>query len=239
MAKFTSKKKKQLRRIRRFISSAEKRGFTFPEEIKRNLTTYTTQKLKSFTPSKLYKQASYQVKDLAGNIIDTLTGEQGRRIERTLSAKKAVKTKQYKKWQKKVEANISLADYQYDDDYYDENYIPKFTDIVLSQIEDMISQAREHKWDRIKRNGDILDRYLQDELSAYGHDKVALACEEASDQTKAEAREAINASTDDACHSHSLAMVMIIRGNIPTIDESKQFTEEFDKRDANYAQNKI
>ena len=229
MAKFTPKKKKQLRRIRRFISSAEKRGYTFPEDIKRNLTSYTTHKLKSLTPSKLYKQASYQVKDLAGNLIDILTGEQGRRIETTLAAKKAVRTKQYKKWQKEVEAGISLSDYQYEDYDYEQDYAPKFTDIVLSQIEEMIQEAYTNvvyvgsKW-TTRDNADILSATLQSQISMFGRDAVAQVCENAPDEMKANARLTLQASSDYACHTHIDDIVQIITGEILTQEQSKTYT---------------
>ena len=50
---YTSKKRQQLKRIRQFISRAEKRGYRFDAEFKNQLTGLSTQKLKNLTPKKL------------------------------------------------------------------------------------------------------------------------------------------------------------------------------------------
>ena len=93
MATFTPKKKQQLRRVRRFIKSAEKRGFQFALDIKEKLSSYTTQKLKSLTPEKLYKEAKYKLGD---DLI--ISAEEGRKLEKTIAAKKAVRTRRINKY---------------------------------------------------------------------------------------------------------------------------------------------
>lgn len=245
MAKMTPKKKQNLRRIRRFIKSAEKRGYQFKQELKESLSKLSTQKLKALTPEKLYKQAEYKLDEDT-----TISGERGRKLERTISAKKALRTRMVNKYgyeeylrryepssyeaykqdydsidayrweeeQKKIE-NISVSDYQ-------EEYIPSFTDIVLSNIEQMIEDAKSAKWEQYKTNGYTVEGYLKEEIATYGRDKVAIACEEAPDETKAQAQLALMSSTSEECKQRSVAMVMIITSHIPTIDESKQFTEQ-------------
>ena len=93
MAKYTPKKKQQLKRVRSFIRRAEKRGYEFPEELKSNLTSLSTQKLKTLTPEKLYKQAQYRVGEHL-----TTSGERGRQIERTIVAKKSLRTRMVNKY---------------------------------------------------------------------------------------------------------------------------------------------
>lgn len=230
MAKYSPKKQRHIRRIKRFISAAEKRGYSFPQELKENLTTYSTHKLKTLTPQQLYKQSTYGTGEYE------MSGERARYIERSTSAKKAARTRARRKWISEHQAEINAIDissYDYDD------YIPKFTDIVLSNIEEMIEQARSHKWPQIVNNANILDAYLQQEISTYGRDKVAMACEQAPDETKAQAMLALQASNDEQAKAHALSMVMIIRGHIPTVEESKEFTEEFDNLDSDYLQNNI
>ena len=51
---YTKKKSQQLKRIRRFISRAEKRGYRFDTDFKNQLTELSTQKLKNLTPKKVY-----------------------------------------------------------------------------------------------------------------------------------------------------------------------------------------
>ena len=215
MAKYSPKKQRHIRRIKRFISSAEKRGYSFPQELKENLTTYSTQKLKTLTPKQLYKQATYGTGEYA------MSGERARYIERSMSAKKAARTRA-----EKVE----------------EEYIPKFTDIVLSSIEGMIEEARTFepsKWSQIITNGNILNDYLQQEIEAYGRDKVAIACEQSPDETKAQAQSALQSSSDEEAKEHALSMVMLIKGHIPSIEESKEFTQQVENSDGNYLQNSI
>ena len=105
-------------------------------------------------------------------------------------------------------------------------YIPNFTDIILKNVEEMIEEAKNESWDQTKRNGFIVDGYLKSEISTYGRDKVAISCEQAPDDVITSARLALHASTDDACHSLSTEMVMIIRSHIPTIQEAKEYAED-------------
>lgn len=56
--------KKELRRIKRFVREAEKRGYTFSENViptlpKSGITAGTLRKLQKKTPAALYKKASY------------------------------------------------------------------------------------------------------------------------------------------------------------------------------------
>lgn len=230
MAKYTPKKKQNLRRIRRFIKSAEKRGFVFSSELKENLSSYSTQKLKALTPQKLYKEARYSIGG------ETVSGERGRKIERTISAKKAVETKKRKREEREQREwerihqdyieNIPLSDYQ-----DEEQYIPHFTDIVLSNIEEMIYEAEinskfvGHRWET-KNNAEILRQYLKDEIQAYGRDSVATACEQAGDEIKVRAQNTLMASSDNSSRQYSLELVMLIRSYVPTINESKEFTND-------------
>lgn len=244
MAKFTPKKKQNLRRIRRFIKSAEKRGFQFTEELKQNLSSYSTQKLKALTPEKLYKQATYSIGG------ETVTGTKGRQIERTISAKKGVATKirkreerEQREWEKAFEdaRRHREAEEQRHIEYlrekrrkresYEEQYIPLFADIVLSNIEQMIEEGLQNdKYvgykRKVKDNAEILRRYLADEINAYGREAVAKGCENSPDEAKMNAQLALYSSSQETCQAHCLEMVMVIKGNIPTINESKDFTSD-------------
>ena len=90
--KQTPAHKKQLKRVRDFIRRAEKRGYRFSDSLKESLRTLSTQKLKSFTPEKLYKQAT-ALSD-SGEII---SGTERRKEERSASAQKGAITKREKK----------------------------------------------------------------------------------------------------------------------------------------------
>lgn len=237
MAKYTPKKKQQLKRVRSFIRRAEKRGYEFPEELKSNLKSLSTQKLKALTPEKLYRQS---VNKRYGK---ELTGTEARQIERSLAGKKGAETRRERKEQRELREISRIVDnyreqHQYHDDYeptyntpsYDD-YIPSFTDIVLSNVMEMIEDAKNnpvvvgygpHKTDQ---NAIMLEHDLRVEIDRYGRDKVAEACENAPDQVIVEARETIMASSSDTCRAHISDLLMIITSAIPTIDEMKKYQE--------------
>lgn len=248
MAKYTPKKKQNLRRIRRFIKSAERRGYQFKSELKEKLSSFSTQKLKALTPEKLYKQAEYKL-----DTDITISGERGRQIERALSARKATRTRLinkygYEEYLRRYEP--SAYDYYrqgYDNPYYEEpkediqedEYIPNFTDIVLSNIEALIRQANNSKWNVAVANSYIVDEALEVEISNYGRDKVAYACEQAPEDLIYRVQHALESSTTSQCHDRTMAFMQVIRSYIPTIEESKEITETVENVDDNYMQNDI
>lgn len=80
-------------RIKRFIQSAEKRGFRFPSHVipepPKRITSASVTRLKKMTPSSLYKKAKYY-----DPITDSLlSGTAGRKIERSKAARKAAITR--------------------------------------------------------------------------------------------------------------------------------------------------
>jgi hypothetical protein len=247
MAKYTAKKKQQLKRVRSFIRRAEKRGYEFPEELKSNLPSLSTQKLRSLTPEKLYKQSQYRLDEEL-----TISGERGRQIERTLSAKKSFRTRMINKygyegylWRYEPEAyRIYKEGYDYGYDEYEatyntpssDDYIPDFTDIVLSNVQEMIEDAKSNpvvvgygngrKDPRTtEQNAVMLEGALSMEIERYGRDKVAEACETAPDDDKTGARETIMSSSQEACTQCVMDLLMIITGAIPTIQEAQQYQE--------------
>lgn len=208
---------KERRRVKSFIKRAAERGYKFQEDFLNSIDQMSLNELTALQPQTLYALSTNE------KFGTPMSGTRAREIERSLSAKKAAETRRAKTEQNKE----------------DTDYIPKFTDIVLSNIEEMIEQAKTHKWAQIVSNGNILDAYLQQEISNYGRDKVAIACEQAPDETKAQAIACLQSSNDEQAKAHALSMVMIIRGHIPTVEESKEFTEEFDNLDSDYMQNNI
>jgi hypothetical protein len=88
---------KQVRRIKQFISRAEKRGFHFNENVlpKRpnRITQASVRKLAKLTPDKLYKKAKYAGPLSYGEIVPSI---EGLKLERSARANKAKETKKYK-----------------------------------------------------------------------------------------------------------------------------------------------
>lgn len=88
---------KQIRRIKQFISRAEKRGFYFNENVlpKRpnRITQASVRKLAKLTPDKLYEKAEYSGTLSYGEIVPSIVGL---KLERSARAKKGAETKKYK-----------------------------------------------------------------------------------------------------------------------------------------------
>lgn len=88
---------KQLKRIKQFISRAEKRGYKFSEDVlpkrPKRVTQASVRKLAKLTPDKLYNKAVYGGLASGGEIV---TATEGVKLERSLRAKKAAETRKYR-----------------------------------------------------------------------------------------------------------------------------------------------
>lgn len=80
---------RNVKRIKQFIRRAEKRGYKFPE-----IKLPKGGKIRELTPEKLYKKAAYGGEQTFGEVI---SGEKGRKLERSSSAKKAAQTRKENK----------------------------------------------------------------------------------------------------------------------------------------------
>lgn len=80
---------RNVKRIKQFIRRAEKRGYKFPE-----IKLPKGGKIRELTPEKLYKKAVYGGEQTFGEVI---SGEKGRKLERSSSAKKAAQTRKENK----------------------------------------------------------------------------------------------------------------------------------------------
>ena len=87
---------KQVRRIKQFISRAEKRGYHFNEyalpKTPKRITQASVRKLAKITPDKLYEKAVYAGSLSYGEIV---TAKEGLKLERSARSKKA-ESKKYK-----------------------------------------------------------------------------------------------------------------------------------------------
>lgn len=85
---------KEIRRIKRFISRAEKRGYQFEEGVvpkkPKKITPASVRRLKKITPDYLYRKAVYGGEATAGEIV---SGKRGRTEERKEAARKSAETK--------------------------------------------------------------------------------------------------------------------------------------------------
>lgn len=80
---------RNVKRIKQFIRRAEKRGYKFPE-----IKLPKGGKIRELTPEKLYKKAVYGGEQTFGEVV---SGEKGRKLERSARAKKAAQTRKENK----------------------------------------------------------------------------------------------------------------------------------------------
>lgn len=89
--------KKELKRIKRFIHNARKRGYEFDDNVlpkqPKRITCKKLEEIKNIKPSNLYDKAVYYDKVTH----ETFTGQQGRRIERHRASLKAKKAREENK----------------------------------------------------------------------------------------------------------------------------------------------
>ena len=89
--------KKELKRIKRFIHNARKRGYEFDDNVlpkqPKRITHKKLEEIKNIKPSNLYDKAVYYDEITH----ETFTGQQGRRIERYRASLKAKKTREENK----------------------------------------------------------------------------------------------------------------------------------------------
>lgn len=89
---------KERNRVKSFVRRAEKRGYSFPEGIipviPKRKTEASIRKLKKLTKEVLYSKSNYAGKASSGK---TVTGKEGLKLERQLSAKRASETRKEKK----------------------------------------------------------------------------------------------------------------------------------------------
>lgn len=89
--------KKELKRIKRFIQSARKRGYEFDDNVlpkqPKRITRKKLEEIKNIKPSNLYDKATYYDEITH----ETFTGQEGRKIERYRATLKAKKTREKNK----------------------------------------------------------------------------------------------------------------------------------------------
>ena len=117
--------KKNLRRIKRFISSAQKRGYSFSQSaiptLPKKITEKTLKRFQSITPQSLYKKSVYVSPEGIKQ-----QGTQRRTQERKEAAKKAAQTRAKFYKEKQYKHDVSAIP-------------PRRTMLVLDTIRDMIN----------------------------------------------------------------------------------------------------
>lgn len=200
---------KQVKRIRRFIRAAEKRGFAFPDFTipapKKRIYKSDIEKLKKLNPKTLYEQAIY-TKYADPKTGEALTGSQGRSIERSLAAKKAAQTR-------KRSAPVSPEEYQ--------PYMPKESSIVLNRFESILDK---YKGDKPYYYNTIYNLYLT-KLDALGQDAMAKFLEQHPEIIEA-LETALYYRAKDVAKTAFNSVIEILQGSALSLADAIKYGEE-------------
>ncbi len=209
---------KELAKIQRRIKRLEKRGYSFPEYNKPELPKRVTQKelermRTEYTPQKLYKQAEYKTK--AG---ETVSGYQGRKLERQESARKGQATKRKRAYQKQIEN------------------APRISSVMYSNLREFLSQLSTVQYKGIRRgyseviyekkeSAIELLSLLDSTIATEGEQSVFTRLEAQATELQSAMNDLYLASTQEQVNASSVRIATIIKGESLTLSESESFTE--------------
>ena len=220
---YTRKKRQQLKRIRQFISRAEKRGYRFDTGFKEQLTGFSTQKLKNLTPKKLYAKTQ-AISAITGKVI---TGTERRKEERKEVAQKAQETRRRHKAEREQREYYDYAERDYSE------YETSYEDTILTNIESLIRQYEDSDIGVRQYGSSLLQQLLDEEITNYGRKAVALACENAPSEA-IRASQIVIYDSDQSRKEMNIQELrnIITSGVIPSIEQSKQMGETMEAQES-------
>ena len=207
--------KKELKRLNQFIKRAEKRGYIFDENIipetPKRVTKKKLSEIKQINADVLYNTAKYFDKETG----QTISGLEGRRIERRKSAQKAAQTKKFK-----AQNTIS-----------EKHVLPKESDIVLRNIEEMIANWQPLlNWSNYfveakKQDKTTLTNILQQAISETGREEIAKRLQNAATNIIDTVERILYSSDEEQVNLALVDIARIIKGRSLTPEESINLTE--------------
>lgn len=173
---------KELKRARELVKSLEQRGYTVPKSVKKLLerkkrpTKRSVEALKNVNAKTIYKKSKYKYNEKGKT--KTVSGEAGRKIERSKASKKG--------WQNRKKRSITNAGVNESpivvEDFYDiafENFIHQLEEIAqhpnIAQSKKGARKFAEACYSTIDKLIEIINTYKE----KYGVEKVVLAIENA------------------------------------------------------------
>ena len=196
--------KKEVNRLKQFIRRAEKRGFTFDDVIPQTPKRITKKQLnliKSLTPTVLYRSSQYTDPQTG----QSMTGTEGRRLERSRAALKRFKSSTYNP--------------------------PIEEDSVLHQIEEMIADWKPFpNWSKyfteVKREDkNRLKALLDGKIAEVGRKETARRLQENAEGINHMADEILYSSDEDAVNMDLNYIATVLKGSPLTADESAYYTQ--------------
>ena len=196
--------KKEVYRLKQFIRRAEKRGFTFDDiipETPKRITKKQLNLIKSLTPNVLYSRSQYTDPQTG----ESMTGTEGRRLERSRAALKRFKKSTYNP--------------------------PIEQDSVLHQIEQMIADWKPFpNWSKyfteVKREDkNRLKALLDGKIAEVGRKETARRLQENAEGINHMADEILYSSDEDAVNMDLNYIATVLKGSPLTADESAYYTQ--------------
>ena len=196
--------KKEVNRLKQFIRRAEKRGFTFDDiipETPKRVTKKQLNLIKSLKPNVLYSKAQYTDPQTG----QSMTGTEGRHLERSRSALKRFKKSTYNP--------------------------PIEEDSVLHQIDQMIADWKPFpNWSKyfteVKREDkNRLKALLDGKIAEVGRKETARRLQENAEGINHMADEILYSSDEDAVNMDLNYIATVLKGSPLTADESAYYTQ--------------
>lgn len=229
--RMSDKRRKQLKRIRQFISRAEKRGYRFPEGFKESLPSLSTQKLKSFTAEKLYKNVATAISEKTGKIVK---GSERRAEERSEAALKSARTRIEGKFAESIEGKLLQEQFEEldvpvhnpnDDINFLTSELISAGSVIMSNIYELIETFP-------SAGSEELRRMLNEELNTYGYDKVLFGLASAPQEAIKAVSEIVyypsGGTTSAEAHRAFSKLGDIIKGTVRTSEEAKRLGDILD-----------
>lgn len=207
--------KKQLKRIKSFITAAEKRGYTFKASayptIPSHITIASVRKLTKLTPQELYKKATFLTED--GQVV---SGTEGRTYEYKQARKKhASRPRKAKAPNAKKDAPKRKP--------------PVFSDVVLSNVEEMLARfpegmgpgTLEYQYKMHERHKNIVENVLRGQILMRGRNAVAMALEARASEIQTLLEAMLYGDSEEARFQVDIAyFASIVKGTALTVEES-------------------
>lgn len=247
--------KKQRKRIQQFVRRAQKRGFSFPENIvptlPKKITEKTLSRYKAMTPDSLYKKSVYI--DYQGTFIDskrvTIKGTERRKQERHIAAVRAAQTRQrYYEEKRRRELEYRNWDETYTDNYFitsDEESQQGYGPAPTTQVKFVLNKIREliDSWtprdiwsislaELKRKDRDLLSSTFEGIIAREGENIVAERCEANAELLVSLVEQILYDSGDsyksrgvDGVNRQIQLFAQIIMGRPLTVQESMEFTD--------------
>ena len=220
---------KQLKRVKQFISRAEKRGYHFPDVLPTpptgNPTKRDINKLKKLRPDTLYGQALYANPETG----EAITGLEARKLERKISANKAVKSR-----------NKTTQNSRTSDTVNTHEYIPDETENVIAYIRERIrswspdSSMSRYMAEAKKRHISALEHLLDNAILELGKKQVARNLQGSAQRVSEIVDTILLASNQDEVYVALNEIAEIIKGSKLDFNEARDIEMQMDGFNLNY-----